>query len=137
MKKNRKKIYISIFILILALIVININIAQAASVLKLMEETGKAALYEVSDDKKLQPYYLVGNIVKTFLSLLGIFFMGLAVYGGFLWMSARGDSEQVQKARDILRDAIIGLVIIIAAYAIAYFVLFYIASNYIKGGGGF
>ena len=77
------------------------------------------------------PTHLVGNIIKAFLSLLGVFFIGLTIYGGFLWMNARGDAEQVKKAQDIIRDALIGFIIIIAAYAITYFILFYIAKNYV------
>ena len=132
--KNHLKLIknISIIIFILA-IIININIVQA-SVLENMEDAGGAALYKTSGDE-LDPAHLVGNIIKAFLSLLGIFFIGLMIYGGFLWMNARGDAEQVKKAQNIIRDALIGLVIIIAAYAIAYFVLFYIAQNYVTDSG--
>ena len=58
---------------------------------------------------------------------LGVLFFLLALYGGFLWMTARGDTEQVQKGKDILINAITGLVIVMLAYAItrvaSYFII--------------
>lgn len=135
--KNIKFIEAVLIILVVLATVIIINAeAVNASVSSLMQETGRAALYKTAGEE-LHPSYLIGNIIKTFLSLLGVFFMGLTLYGGFLWMTARGDAEKVKKAMDILRDALIGLVIAIGAYAITYFILFYIARNYIQGGGGF
>ena len=65
---------------------------------------------------------LIGDIVGVFLSLLGIVFFGLALYSGINWMIARGDTGKVDKAKDTLESAIIGLVIVVSAYAIANFV---------------
>lgn len=66
---------------------------------------------------------LIGMVIQAFLSLLGIIFIGLFIYGGYTWMMARGNEEKVQKAKDTLMRAVIGLVISIAAYAIATFVI--------------
>jgi len=66
---------------------------------------------------------IVGNIITTALSLLGVVFVLLMIYGGFLWMMARGEEAQVTKAKDLIQAAIIGLVIVIGAYAIAVFVI--------------
>jgi len=66
---------------------------------------------------------LIGRIIRTLLGLLGIIFVVLMVYAGFLWMTARGESDQVDKAKDIIRQAIIGLIIIMLAYAITGFVV--------------
>lgn len=65
----------------------------------------------------------VGNIIKALLSLLGIIFMVYIVYAGYLWMIARGNEEQLTKAKAIIRGSIIGLIIVLAAYAITQFVL--------------
>ena len=65
----------------------------------------------------------IGKIIRTILGLLGLIFVVLMVYSGFLWMTARGDSDQVDKAKDIIRQAIIGLIIIFLAYAITGFVV--------------
>lgn len=66
---------------------------------------------------------IVGNLIRTFLGLLGIIFVALLVYAGFLWMTARGASEQVDKAKDTIRNSIIGIAITLMAYAITGFVV--------------
>ena len=45
------------------------------------------------------------------------------VYAGFLWMNARGDDSQIEKAQDIIRAAIIGMAITVGAYSITAFVV--------------
>ncbi len=74
---------------------------------------------------------IVAKIIQAFLGLLGIIFLVLIIYAGFLWMTAQGDEEKVKKAKEILQRAVIGLVIIVSAYAITYFVF----SN-LPGGTG-
>jgi hypothetical protein len=66
---------------------------------------------------------LVGRIIRVLLSLLGIIFLVLMVYAGFLWMTARGESDPVDKAKDIIRQAIIGLIIVFLAYALTGFII--------------
>ncbi len=61
-------------------------------------------------------------VIEAFLSLLGIIFVILIVYAGFSWMTANGDEAKVTKAKDTIQRAVIGLVIIVSAYAITYFV---------------
>jgi type IV secretory pathway VirB2 component (pilin) len=70
--------------------------------------------------------------ISAFLGLLGIIFIILIIYAGFNWMTAGGDEEKVKLAKDTLIRAVIGLIIIIAAYSITYFVF----SNLPGGGGG-
>ena len=66
---------------------------------------------------------IIGTVVQTAAAFLGIIFTVLLVYAGFRWMTARGEEEKVKKAQDTIRASIIGLVIVIAAYSISYFVL--------------
>lgn len=63
-----------------------------------------------------------GGLVGLILSFVGIIFLLLTVYAGFMWMTAQGNSSQVEKAKDLLINAIIGLVIVTAAYSITVFV---------------
>lgn len=65
----------------------------------------------------------LGIILTAALSLLGVIFLILMVYGGLMWMTARGNEQRVDKAKSIVNDSITGLVIVAAAYAITYFVL--------------
>lgn len=74
---------------------------------------------------------IVGTIITAFLSILGVIFLVLMLYGGYLWMMDRGNSEQVEKAKQVITAAIIGLIIVVAAYAITQFIYAYI----IEGSG--
>ncbi|PIR02877.1 MAG: hypothetical protein COV60_03290 [Candidatus Magasanikbacteria bacterium CG11_big_fil_rev_8_21_14_0_20_43_7] len=65
----------------------------------------------------------LGVVVKTVLGFVGIIFLLLMVYAGFLWMTARGDSGQVDKAKEIIIQSIVGLVITVGAYSITAFVV--------------
>lgn len=64
----------------------------------------------------------IGSIITVALSFLGVIFLILMIVGGVLWMTARGNEKDVDRAKNIIIDSIIGLVIIAAAYAITYFV---------------
>jgi len=65
---------------------------------------------------------IVGTAISAALTLVGITFLLLMVYAGYLWMTARGESDQVDKARKIIIAALIGLVIVSSAYAITIFI---------------
>jgi len=69
------------------------------------------------------PFEVIGGLVGAGLSLIGLLFFGLTLYAGIMWMIARGDSSKVDRAKEILESAIIGLVIVVSAYAIVNFVL--------------
>lgn len=60
----------------------------------------------------------LGKIAYTLFSFLGIIFTGLVIYGGLRWMTARGNEDEVQKAKRIIRDAAIGLIITLGSFSI-------------------
>lgn len=66
---------------------------------------------------------MAGSIIKTLLSFIGVIFLILTIYAGFLWMTAGGNEDSVGKARKILTFAVSGLIVILAAYSITWFVL--------------
>ncbi|MFA5937368.1 MAG: pilin [Candidatus Paceibacterota bacterium] len=66
---------------------------------------------------------IAARIINVVLGLLGTIAVVLIVYAGFKWMTAGGKEEQVTSAKETLSAAVIGLVIILAAYAISSFVL--------------
>ncbi len=84
------------------------------------------SLGDVGDETGLSDNDLtvtIGTLINIALSLLGIVFLALTLYAGWLWMTAQGDPKQTQKARDILVTAVVGLVILLSAYAISNFVI--------------
>lgn len=66
---------------------------------------------------------VVAGIISSVLALVGVALLGFLLYGGFLWMTAAGEDGKVKKARGVITDAIVGLVIIVLAYYIADYVL--------------
>ncbi len=66
---------------------------------------------------------VVARVIQVFLGLLGILAVGLILYAGYLWMTSKGNEEMITKARQILTNAVIGLAIILSAFAIVSFVI--------------
>lgn len=77
---------------------------------------------------------VAGNIVSQALGVVGILFLGMMIYGGMIWMFARGNEEMAKRALDTVITSIIGLIVISASYAITTFVLQ--ATSTQQGGGG-
>ncbi len=68
------------------------------------------------------PELLIGNVIKIALGFVGTIFFLLMLYGGIMWMTAMGSNEKVDKAKQILEMAVVGLVIVVASYAISIFI---------------
>lgn len=66
---------------------------------------------------------ILSTVISVVLGLLGTIFIALILYGGVTWMLAEGNEQRVEKAGNIIRQAIIGLIVVIAAYAISYFLI--------------
>lgn len=66
---------------------------------------------------------LIGRIINTLLGVVGSLALIMFIYGGFTWMLAAGNESNVQKGKNILIWAIIGMVVIFASYSIVHFVL--------------
>ena len=65
---------------------------------------------------------VTGTAVSAALALVGVIFLILMIYAGYNWMTARGEEEKVEKAKDTITRAFIGLIIVVGAYAIWKFV---------------
>ena len=95
---------------------------SAQGLLEAGEELGRAGeragTTELSD-----PALVVGRAINIVLSLMGLIFLVLTVYAGYIWMTARGEEEKITKARKIIISSLIGLVIVVSAYAITFLVV--------------
>ncbi len=94
-----------------------------------LKETGESLGYNTNKggDNFIESY--LGQILTIIFSLLGILFFGLTLYAGFLWMTAQGNDSKISEAKKMLVNAIIGLIVILASYAITYFVISTIQKN--------
>lgn len=112
--KNKKQIFIGIFLVVTMFLVANFVSAQ---------DFGLEPIEENINLGDSDPRAIVGRLVNIALSFLGVIVLGLIIYSGFLWMTSGGDEEKVRKAKGILKNAIIGLVITLSAWAIATFII--------------
>jgi len=69
------------------------------------------------------PREVAAKIINVALGFLGIIAVVIVLYGGFMWMTAAGNEERISKAKQILTAGVIGLVIIVMAWAIASYVV--------------
>ena len=82
------------------------------------QEVGDATILGQAD-----PRVIVARVIQFFLGFLGVIFIALVIYGGWLYMSSGGDNAKIESAKKVLVNAIIGLIIIVCAFAIATFIL--------------
>jgi TRAP-type C4-dicarboxylate transport system permease small subunit len=113
--KKKFKIIISCLALFFSLFLVN---AVLAGDYGLTDTANKAELLSTNTPLAER----VGQIIGVGLSLIGVAFFILMIYGGFIWMFARGNEQEVTKAKDIIISATIGLVIVLSAYAITRFI---------------
>ena len=67
--------------------------------------------------------FTTARIVNAALGLLGTIALILILYAGFEWMTAAGSEEKADNAKKILFYAVLGLIVILSAYAISRFVM--------------
>lgn len=69
------------------------------------------------------------NVIKWALGLLGLVAVIVILYGGFLWLTSRGNEQQIDKAKRVLINGVIGLVIILLSWAIVLFVQRFVTNS--------
>ena len=70
----------------------------------------------------IDPRLAVVGVVRTVLAVVGIIFTVLIVYGGYNYFTSQGEEEKAKKGADIIRMAVIGLIIILFSYSITLFI---------------
>lgn len=79
---------------------------------------------------------IIAKIIRAAFGLLGIVALILVIYAGFLWMTSGGNTEQVEKAKMLLRNWAIGMAIIFSAFAIVQFIIVKLGAATGLGGEG-
>ena len=80
-----------------------------------------------------KPAAIIGTIVNTLLGFLGTIFTILIILGGFKWMTSGGNEQKVQEARELLKNAVIGLLAVGLSYGAVRLVLMALKDS---GSGG-
>lgn len=133
-KKIIKKI-IPLLLIGAFLLVFKLALAQDFGTDVVSEGLG-GALGEADSD----PRSLASRIINIAMGFLGVIAVSIVLYSGFLWMTSSGEEEKVGKAKKILKAGLIGLVIVLSAWAIVTFVFSKLSGaingNDIGGGNG-
>jgi len=65
---------------------------------------------------------MIGRIIKTVMGVMGSIFLLMLIYAGVLWMVAHGSAEKIKKAGGIIIWSTLGIIVILASYAIVSFI---------------
>ena len=66
---------------------------------------------------------LIGKFINVILSLLGIIFVVLIIWAGFDYLTDAGEGKKVETAKKKMINGVIGIILVVTAYAIADFVI--------------
>ena len=128
-KLNTKKRELTVFfILLVAVFLFSFNFAHAQSPELGINYAANLGLQEATEK---DPRDFIVNIIKYFITFLGIIAVVMVMYSGFLWMTSDGDPEKVNNAKRTLINSVVGLIVILFSFAIVTFV-----ANLMNGGGG-
>jgi len=97
---------------------------QVSPLLDRLQAVGTGAGY--NDATEATALDIVGMVISGLLGFLGIIFIILMLLAGYRWMIANGDEEKITKSKDTIRQAIIGLLIVVGAFAIWRFIANYL-----------
>jgi hypothetical protein len=81
------------------------------------------------------PRVVAARVIQIALGFLGIITVSLIIYGGWMYMTSEGNEEKITKAKAILKNAVIGLIIILSAFSIASFILGRLTDGRATHGG--
>ncbi len=129
MKDSVSKQFSSKLLKYLALIgLLLIPVALQAATLSIDPFWGGATNLSNTGLGTTDPVVVASQIVNVFLRVLGLLSMLMMIYGGWIWLWARGNEEEIGRAKDIIRGAIIGLLVILASYGTMQWVFYYLSS---------
>ncbi|MFA4833736.1 MAG: pilin [Patescibacteria group bacterium] len=136
----REKLYKNLFVAAMIMLimapafVLALPVAQAAGEADtlLWGGTEDAVQGEIGLGDK-DPREIAASVINVALGFLGIIAVVIILLGGFKWMTAGGNEEKVEESKKLITAGIIGLIIVLAAWGIAKFV---IDTLYTKTGAG-
>jgi hypothetical protein len=94
---------------------------QGAHYLDIIGEHGFETNTTGAPDTSLMDVIII--IINAVLSFLGLIFIALIIYGGYMWMFSGGNEQNIEKAKKILTNSSIGVAIVLASAAISQLVI--------------
>ncbi len=80
------------------------------------------ALNDVNLGSK-DPRAIAVQVIKVLLGFLGLIAVVIIMLGGFKWMTAGGNEDQIAEAKNLMVAGAVGLIIILASYGLAGFIV--------------
>ena len=85
-----------------------------------------SALSECNVEKTEGEKSLMSNgkmLINVFTSVMGFLAVAMIIYGGFMLLTAQGDPARIKRGKDVVLYSVIGLILVMLAYAIVNFVM--------------
>jgi len=115
-KKYSKIFLVAVFLLLATVFLFHVTLAAEVDTgLTYAEGTGLSASQDIR--------VTIAKIIRIVIGFLGIVAVGLIMYAGWIWMTSEGSEEKIEQAKKILTNAVIGLIIILSAFAIVSFII--------------
>lgn len=132
--KNLKKLNAIIFLFVTQFIIVPATLAVGSIDTTALNQQDEALMNNSGLAGNSNLSSIISTLIQTALGFLGVVFLILTIMAGFKWMMSEGNEEEIKKAKGSLKNSIIGLIIVLAAYAITYSVFKYLP--FAGGGGG-
>ncbi len=113
-KKNIQIFLISVAFFLSFIFLVHVGLAQVNTGINYAEATGLG---------KQDIRITIVKVIRIFLGFLGIIAVFVVMYAGWLWMSSEGNQEQISRAKRVLSNGIVGIIIILSSFAITSFIL--------------
>jgi hypothetical protein len=75
------------------------------------------------EGQETDPRIIIGKVIKGLLGIIGSVALVIFMYGGFVMILSIGEYSKVQKGRDMIIYAALGMAIVFSSYALVNFVL--------------
>lgn len=127
MKKNLKQVF---GLMALTLVILPVSMMMFAGEAKAINPWGdpfdNQVGYTSFNDIKMgknDPRTIAANVINIMLGMLGVIAIVIILFGGFKWMTAMGNDDKVGEAKKLLGAGVIGLLIVLSAYAVSIYIL--------------
>ena len=124
MKTAYKQVLSFVFLFSLILGAVSFASPAYADESLIQGQVGLSAIGDVyGDDTPADIRVTIARVINVILTFLGVIFIVLTIYAGFQYMTAAGNKDKTEKALALIKNAVIGLLIILMAWGLTRFTI--------------